>query len=317
MPARPLVNTIFFTLILMISFRSFAGGCYDGVRHCDFYGLVGGGAGSESSSRGGKVKINPAAVPTEDAFGIESITFKSETDLGIVRGNGRIGAAISPSNSEETFFGPPGFYNSIEFYERKLAREKYPSQKMTLATAFNIADKKGSTFSSYALRFGVMARYNRLTHSLTPGMGLSGSFGPISFGGSIYDDQTSLDPDDVDGDGIRPVYIYQVQTYSLGLNLSSLVVDYSHLELNTAQTATVELYTASVFLGKFIVTASKRVENSPKLAFNFDTGVLEVKQIKEDSFGGVQYSATKNIMIGALYNYYLLREYSLVATLFF
>jgi len=312
----PLIVIILILTIMLDSGALAAGGCYDGIRHCDSYGPSF-GAKSQSTTTGGKIKINPAAVPTEDAFGLESITFKTQTDLGFVRGNGRIGAAISPTNSEESFFGPPGFYDPSEFLQHKLDKEKYPSQKTTLATAFNVAQKNGSTFSSYTLRFGVMGRYNRFTHAITPGMGLSGSAGPLSFGVSAYDDQTQMDPDDADNDGLKPLYIYQVRTYSLGLNLNSLVLDYSHLMLNTQEIATVGLYTASLYVKKIIFTVSKRVENSSKQAFNFETQTLETKQIKEDMFGGIQYSVTNNFMLGALYNYYLLHEYSASATLFF
>lgn len=303
-------------MILFLPLPALASGCYDGVVDCDkLRGRF--GPSSESSTTGGKVKINPAAVPTADGFGIETITFNSEVDVGLVRGNGRIGAAISPTNSEETFFGPPGFALPEDILERKQAMKKYPSQKMTLATAVNIVQKKGSTFKSYSLKLGLMGRYNRLTHSISPGIGLSGALGPISFGTSVYDDQTQLDADDVDGDGDRPLYLYQVRTYSVGLFLSSLVLDYSHLELNTVEVASVNLYTASLFIKKFIFTASKRVENTLSPYYNFETKSLEVKQIKEETFGGVQYSFSKNFMLGALYNYYLLREYSVTATLFF
>lgn len=312
---RSVLTVLFLTLFVRFEVRA-NGGCYNGITNCD-WSSIGRGPKSESSSTGGKVKINPAAVPTDNAFGIETITYNIYTDFGLVRGNGRIGAAISPSNSEESFFGPPGFADPIETVIRKYERRKYPSQKVTLATAFDLAQKKGSTFKSYSLKFGVMGRYNRLTKEASPGVGLTGAVGPISFGGSVYDDQTKIDLDDFDGDGNSPVYKYQVRTYSLGLFLSSLVLDYSHLSLDTDYVNTVELYTASLYLKKLILTVAKRVENSPNPAYNFETQTLEYKQIKEENFGGIQYSMTKNLMLGILYNYYLLHEYSISATLFF
>jgi hypothetical protein len=315
-------NLLFYTLSILFVWnsQSFAAGmgCYDGIDNCDGSGGGGGSSrSSSSSSTGGKVKINPAAVPTDSGFGIETITFKTSTDLGLVRGNGRIGAAISPTNSEETFFGPPGFSEFTDWIERKTDKEKFPSQKTTLATAVNIIQKKGTSLGSYNLKLGLMARYNKLTHSLTPGVGLNGAFGPISFGGSVYDDQTQIDDYDINGDPIAQVYKYQVRTHSIGLFLSALMLDYSHLELNTEPLAFVDLYTASLFYKKFIFTASRRIENSSMPYFNFETQAIETKQIKEEVFGGVQYNFTKNILIGGLYNYYMLHEYSLTATLFF
>lgn len=318
MLVRALLIPIFFVLILIIHSEAMAGGCYNGITNCDWTTNGGRGPSSESSSTGGKVKINPAAVPTEDAFGIETITYDVYTDLGLVRGNGRIGAAISPSNSEESFFGPPSFADPFELAFRKFERKKYPSQKVTLATAFDIVQKKGgSTLKNYSLKLGVMGRYNRLTKAASPGAGLTGAIGPLSFGGSIYNDQTKVDPDDLDGDGLSPIYKFQVRTYSLGLYLSSLVLDYSRLALNTDYVNTVELYTASLYWKKLILTAAKRVETSPNPAYNFETNTLEFKEKKEEVFGGVQYGITKNLMVGFLYNYYLLHEYSISATLFF
>ncbi|WP_413288043.1 hypothetical protein [Bdellovibrio sp. HCB337] len=315
MLVRLLLSVISLTLIL--SSEAMAGGCYNGITNCDWASAGGRGPAAESSSTGGKVKINPAAVPTEKGFGLETITYDVYTDVGLVRGNGRIGAAISPSNSEETFFGPPGFADPFELALRKYERKKYPSQKVTLATAFDIAQKKGSGLKSYSLKFGAMGRYNKLTKAALPGAGLTGTLGPISFGGSVYEDQTKADPDDVNMDGLSPVHSYQVRTYSVGLFLSSLVVDYSHMSLDTDDTYTVQLLTASLYWKKLILTAAKRIENSPNPAYNFETQMLEYTQIKEEVFGGLQYSVTKNLMLGALYNYYLLREYSISATLFF
>jgi hypothetical protein len=308
-----------FCILIFWNSQSFAAGmgCYDGIANCDSSGSGSGGRSSSSSTTGGKVKINPAAVPTDTGFGVETITFKTSTDLGLVRGNGRIGAAISPTNSEETFFGPPGFSEFTDWVDRKTNKEKFPSQKTTLATAINIVDKKGSTLGTYNLKLGLMGRYNKLTHSVTPGVGLNGAFGPISFGGSVYDDQTQIDDYDVNGLPTAIDYKYQVRTHSIGLFLSALILDYSHLELNTDPIAFVDLYTASLFYRKFILTASRRIENSTMPAFNFETKSFEFKQIKEEVFGGVQYNFTKNILIGGLYNYYMLHEYSLTATLFF
>lgn len=293
--------------------RAKASACYDGVYDC---GRSWSGSSSGNSSTGGKVKINPSAVPIENGLGIETIFFKSDVDFAIVRGNGRIGAAISPSNSEETFFGPPGFVLPEEILARKIAVTKYPNQKVTLATAFNIAEKNGSLLSSYSLRAGFMAKYNQRTHGVNPGFGVSGALGPFTFGGSVYNDETQLDYSDY-GSLLTPAIRYQVRTYNVGLFLSSLVLDFSNLRVATPDVSAVNLITASFFIKKIILTVSKRIEDSSRPYYNFETKTLEVKRIKEESFGGIQYSFSKNFMLGGLYNYYLLHEYSATATLFF
>lgn len=273
-----------------------------------------------SPSPGTQVKINPSAVPTDKGFGVEVIYFSDGGDFSLVRGNGRMGAALSPSNSEETFFGAPGFETNEELLDRKINKKKFPNQKYTLAAAFDIVDRKGSGFNRYSLKLGAMAKYNTLTKNVTPGAGLNGVWGPFSIGYSIYGDETQVDL----GGGTTNTIKYQVQTYNIGLYLNSLILNYANLRLKTAEdplygeyVATVHLYTASLTLGKFILTASKRLEDSDAPAFNYETDQLEPQKIKEEYFGGVQYSLTKNFMLGVLYNYYLLREASATATLFF
>jgi len=102
--------------------------------------------------------------------------------------------------------------------------------------------------------------------------------------------------------------------------LSSVILNYSHLHLENNEKnylATVHLYTASLSLGKFIFTASQRVEDSPAPDYNYELKDLENKKIKYEHFGGIQYSLSKNFLLGVLYNYYLLREISVSGTLFF
>lgn len=272
-----------------------------------------------SSSR---LQVNPSSVPIEDGFGIEGIFYKSEVDLMLVRGTGRVGAAISPSNSESTFFGAPAIEINENYLQRRIESTKYPNHKITLATAAQLYDNKRSGLSRFELRLGLMGKYNKSTSRLTAGGGLSGTLGPMAFSYSNYDDETELDYQEVFGPSAQEPYRvrYKVQTYGAGLYLSSLILDYSHLNLKIDGdeiTTQVDLYTASLVVSRFIFTASSRTENSSAYAYNPETKMLEPKQLKTEYFGGVQVTLSKNIMVGALYNYYLLREYSAALTLFF
>ncbi|MBO9666529.1 MAG: hypothetical protein J7501_06905 [Bdellovibrio sp.] len=279
----------------------------------------GGGMSSNSGysgnpSTGDSIKINPAVVPTQQGIGLESLIFKGTPDFALVKGWGRVGSAISPSNSEETFFGPLGVEDKDQLLERKLNQEKYPNQKFTFATAVNLFNSKGSgARASFSL--GLLARYNKVTNHISPGGGVSGILGPIYFGYSIYDDETQLETS-TEYPVNKPIR-YQVQTYNVGLYLSSLLLDYSHLSQKEPHESNVNIFTASVMLKKFILTGSKRIEESTRPAFNFDTSSLEEKPTKEDYFGGVQYIAGKHFLVGAMYNYYLLHEVSGVVTFFF
>ena len=274
---------------------------------------------SNNPSTGSQVRINPSVVPTDEGFGLEGQFYKSEVDVALVRGTGRIGAAISPSNSEETFFGPPGFELTQDYLERKQDAKKLPSQKFTLSTAINLFNHQGSGLDSYSLKLGFMAKYNKLTAGLSPGAGLSTIWGALSVGGSVYNDETQLE-----NNLFYPTRVmklkYQVQTYNVGLFLSSLVLDYSQLTLTSddlAEPYKVTLMTASLMVADFIITAARRTEVSDRPLYSYDTKLLETKKIKDDYFGGIQYRINKNIMVGVFYNYYLLRETSVSTTLFF
>lgn len=274
---------------------------------------------SGNPSAGAQVKINPSAVPTDEGFGIEGLFFKDEVDLAIIRGTGRVGAAISPSNSEETFFGPPGFENSEDLNQRKYQSEKYPNQKYTLAAAASIVDNKKSGLKAFNLKIGAMAKYNKLTKGIRTGGGLNGIIGPLTFGASAYNDQTQLN-DETLGEELKTNINYQVQTYNLGLFLNSVILDYSHLKLMLPEDpdpAEITLVTISLLIKRLTLIAAKRTEDSSRLSYNYEIEQLESKKIKEDYFGGLQYRLNKTLMVGSFYNYYLLRELSFSATLFF
>lgn len=280
-----------------------------------------GGSGSSSSaspSTGNSIRLNPAAVPTEKGFGLESIYYGS-AEWSIVQGLGRAGAAISPANSEETFFGPPSVENDANYLQRHIESYKYESQKYTLATAFKIVQTKRSGLSKFDLNLGIMAKYNQFTNRITPGGGITGSFGPVQFGFSNYADETQLSPE-LDS-SLRPAPTrYNVQTYNVGLFLASLILSYSNLQVkpeNGTYGSTDSVLTASLFHRRFILSLAGRTEDSQRQWYNPETKLLEIKQIKSDYFAGLQYKATKNLLVGAFYNYYLLREVSATATLFF
>lgn len=274
-----------------------------------------------SGSTSSRTQINPSAVPIEEGLGLEGIFYKSSVDLTVVRGTGRLGAAISPSNTEGTFFGPPAVEIPESFRDRKEDRNKYENQKYTLAAAAEIFNNKASGLKKFTLRLGLMAKYNKATSNISPGGGVTVTTGPLALYYAANDDQTLLDSTRYYGPGVPDELIrYQNQIYGASLFLNSLIFDYSHLSSLkefAVKPMTVELYTASLTVKKFILTASYRREDSEDPAYDFATRTLKNERIKAEYFGGIQFMATKHIMLGALYNYYLLREYSASLTLFF
>lgn len=276
-----------------------------------------GGGSASNPSLGNEIRLNPAAVPMEKGFGIEIVYFGTP-EWSIVQGLGRAGASISPANSEETFFGPPAVEYSSDYLDRQILGQKYESQKYTLATAFKVLEK-GSGRSRFNLSLGAMAKYNKYTSRTTPGGGLSGSLGPILFGASVYWDETQLDPE-LEPSLIPPPTRYKVQTYSFGLYLTSVILNYSNLQMiseTDATTSTVSVLMGSLFTKQFVFNLAHRSENSDRSWYNPSTNALEFKQIKNDYFLGFQYRMTKNFMTGVFYNYFMLHELALTGTLFF
>jgi hypothetical protein len=292
----------------------------DGTKqYCgDFTGFArssSGGGGAPTS--GSRVQINPSAVPLDKALGIEAIIFDGTADLALVKGLGRVGAAISPSNSEETFFGPPGIELPDDYLKRKQNQSKYPSHKVTLATAFGLFANNRSGLNRFDLNFGVLGKYNKLTHAVTPGAGLSGVLGPLTFGYSVYRDQTQLNYAIYNDPQTKPVTDYLVETYSVGAYLNSVAVDYSILRMVSNDIATTSVLTGTLLIKKSITTVAVRRETSHRPSYNYSLQTLENNNNKNEAFFGFQYVIAKHFMIGGFYNYYVLHELSLGATLFF
>lgn len=291
----------------------------DQLRQFCGYARGGGASATGAPTRGSKVRINPAAVPTEKGFGLESIIYGGEADFALVKGFGRVGAGISPSNSEETFFGPPSIEYEPDYLERKYNYTKYKSQKYSAAGAVGLWRNKKQGIKRVELNIGVLGKYNTKTKKYMGGGGLNGSLGPITFGASRYQDQTQYDDEFTNFPVTTTVTTnYHVNNLSVGLFLNSLALDYSILRMDQPTESTTTLITATLLLKRVMLTYSHRSEKSdrPVLIEGTTTVDYTVKN-KIENFYGVQVNLGKYLMLGAFYNYYLLREYSLGATLFF
>ncbi len=267
-------------------------------------------------STSSSININPAGVPVDEGFGLEAIVFDG-VDFALITGTGRVGAAISPSNDEEGFFGPPGLEPDPEYLERKMKEDKYKSPKINFATGFNVYNNKKKDLKQFRLNLGVIAKYNRVSNEIFGGGGVNAIIGPLTLGYAANNDKYVLEkekyglPEDMD-------IPYDTQSFSVGIFLNSLAVDYSELRMDYGKEviSNVSLLTASVFVHRFILTASRRREDSFRPRYDFGSQMLEYDKIKYEHFGGVQMGVTKTIMFGVFYNYYLLREISFGLTLF-
>ncbi len=290
--------------------------CDSGLEICNYLGAKGVGA-EANPSRSSSINLNPASVPVEDGFGIEGITYKGLWDFAIVKGTGRIGAAITPTNNEETIFGPPGFELDPDYLRRKIDKDKYVSQKVTLATAFSVLKNSSTGLDRFQINLGLMAKHNKQTSTTWPGAGLAGVMGPFTFGYSNSKDETLIDFAPY-GLNLKYNFRYFSETYSVGMFLNSLALDYSRVNLysESLPNMTITLLLGSVFISRWIITLGNRTEDSTRSNFDFGSQTLVTQAVKTENFVGIQFAPIKNLLLGGFYNYYLLREISLGATLF-
>jgi hypothetical protein len=164
-----------------------------------------------------------------------------------------------------------------------------------------------------------MGKYNTVTKGILPGGGISGVLGPFTFtfGYSAYKDQTLLDYSPYALD-LKQTVDAHVETYSIGAFLNSIAIDYSSLkEVTTDQPAIITVITGTLLLKRRLLTVSFRTKKSDRPAFDFETKELKVMETKQETFFGAQFIMGNSLMLGAFYNYYLLREISIGATVFF
>lgn len=263
-------------------------------------------------SKSSQIRINPSAVPVEKGLGLETIVFQGGADFAVVKGLGRVGAAVSPSNGEETFFGPPGPEGDADYLKRMQDKKRYNSQKVALATAFSVYSNKRDGLKRLNFSLGVIGKYNRLTKGFSPGAGISLVGGPFTLGYSVTQDQFYIDE--------NTTQKYHTDALSAGIYLSSLAIDYSVLRIHYAdeqEPTTVRLLTGSLLLKRWILSLAVREELSPRSAYDFRYETLIDEKLKHETFVAVQYAITPTVLVGVFHNYYLLRELSAGLTLFF
>lgn len=298
---------------------TFAAQCNEGASICWGTGIDRSSSSPKAQpSTSSKVSVNPSSVPLENGMGGELLFFTGSPDLILVKGNGRVGAGVSLSNGEETFFGPPGFELSSDFLSRHIAKKKYESQKITLATAIAAINNKKTGLKAFQINFGLVGKYNKKTSSVWPGAGVSMVAGPLTIGFASTQDEYQLDLSSI-GQSTTQNYPYSTDTFSLGIYLSSFILDYSVLRVyaQNATGVTFGLLTGTFLYKKLMLTAASRVEVSARPEYDYSTKTLVTNPVKYESFLGVQYSINRNFMLSVFHNYYLMKELSLGVTLFF
>lgn len=293
-------------------------------------------AGASLPSVNAAAFSNPAAIALSRGWGVESIHYQGEAQLGLVYGTGRIGGAIASNPNDGTFFGNVAVEDTNSFRLREIQNERFKEDKFVLAGATNLFGGKKKKGLSADL--GVMWRRNQTAEEDNFGAGITLTFNKIiSVGYARYRDlyfndlrlQTGKVVDqfgettDVifsNDDSNKFEINYEVESFIYGVKFSNVAFDYvkfvTTFDNDTANSDTV-IWNLSYFYTKWIFSYGRRHENSFKEVFDLEREEFVFEEDKNESFLGAQYATDNGFLLGAFINYYLQDELSLGVTYFF
>jgi hypothetical protein len=269
--------------------------------------------------------LNPANVSFDRGFGIEaSHQSHNSVNFNVATGTGKLGGALISQSLENGFFGNRVIELDPVLLERYQERKQYKSKKLNLALGGKLFRKKHVTLDA-----GILLKRHSVLKNINTGIGLSARLGPIHVGASMYKDDFHLDlKDRIDPHtGIPYEFIFgaetyddtfKVQTYSVGTKIKNLALDAGVIRSKYDKTdveTVINLYSAAFFYGKFLFNYAIRNEITP--SYKIINGELVDQRSQNEIFGGIQYSVGKHLIVGVNYNFYLLREISLNAIVFF
>lgn len=276
-------------------------------------------------SSGSAAQFNPANVSHDRGFGVETF-YQPGNDVtySLVTGTGKMGAAVMSAGNENGFFGNRILELESDYLERNLDGTQYPSKKYGAAIGAALFKSK-----NFNLDVGLIGKYNEDIKRLNPGAGVSLRWGPLSLGASQYQDDVFLDY----GTKINPItdeyYVieqeaesyqeyFKVQTYFGGLKIKNLFLDVGIINTQYeyfVDPVEIKIYSAAFIWKKWLFNLARRQETSPTYKFRDNELVLEEEE--SATYGGIQYSAHKFVVVGLHYNYYLLNEISGSLVIFF
>ena len=270
------------------------------------------------------VNLNPANVSFDRGMGLD-LMYQSSNPLlfSIASGTGKMGGALISGSMDNSFFGNrlPELNESL--LERQENNKQFRNKKIGFALGGRLFSRKNAT-----LDLGIIFKRHPEVKQINPGGGLSGRLWKIHFGASFYQDDSYVDLTKVIDTSTNLPYsaTYQkdflkekftVSTYTVGTRLGNLALDYGTIRSNLdfyGKPTNITLISGAYHFGNYLFNLALRKEKSQ--VPEYDDGVLVEKKNKSETYAGVQYSINKHIIFGLNYNYFLLREFSLSATLF-
>lgn len=269
--------------------------------------------------------FNPATVSFDKGLGIEMMYASGNPiQFSLAGGTGKVGAAVISTSVENGFFGN----RTVELdgvYANRIDKKKiYKSEKITLATSFKLYRKR-----NFALDLGLIAKRHSEIKKINPGAGLSATLGPLTLGASVYQDDFLLKLADVSKYPTGTVYdnVFTEETYTEKFTVTTLsgglrlwacsldggIIRTKYKEYQDASTA--QIVAGSCIYKRARVMLATRTEKSNALKYIDDQLVNAETQTK--TFWGIQGAFGKHLILGISYNYFMLDEYSLNASIFF
>lgn len=298
-------------------------------RNCDFFKYCGGNSGNSRASAqslpssSSAANLNPSNISQVRGLGLET-TYQAGNPLafGLVTGNGKVGALLSPSE-ENSFFGNRPIEMDSDYYSRRLNEKQYKNKKLNLALGLNLIGKE-----NFGLDVGVSAKRNPEIKKINPGIGVAARLSIFTVGAYIYNDDVKVTfGNNVNLDNSIPYSVlyndptyqekFQVKTIAGGMRIFNLLVDAAVMKTKYklyADETEVRIFSASYTIRKFSFNYAQRLENSANA--DFVNEMLVEKREKKEIYAGFQFLINKHFMVGMAYNNYLLHEISGSLTIF-
>lgn len=262
--------------------------------------------------------LNPSNVSFDRGAGLEAIAqAKNPLFFSIASGTGKMGGALISGSLDNSFFGNrvPELNEAIE--ERVSNDQQFKPKKFSFALGAKLIGNRKA-----GLDFGVIVKRHSEIKDINPGAGISGRYGMFHLGASIYQDDSWIDltrfPNSqaVYGkDSLTDKFV--VKTFTGGFRFQNLAVDVGSITSNPdffTEETKIMLYSAAYHFKDVLLNVAYRKEHSSAPVYK--NGELEFEKDKSAIFASGQYSFGQHFIMGLNYNYFLLDELSLTATLF-
>lgn len=297
---------------------------------CEFFMYCPGGRSSSRSSAQSlpnsatAAGLNPSNIAKVKGFGIETIYQPGNNPtLGLVTGNGKIGALVSPT-MENTFFGNRAIEIDDVYAQRREDKKQFKNKKLSLSLGASLYNSKMAN-----LDLGVSVKRNPDLKKFNPGFAASARFSIFNVGFYYTNDDVKVDlgtyvnpytgtPYSVMYNSSTYSEKYKMLTYTFGVQLNSFSVDAGFIKTKYKfypEETLIQLWSLSYTYHKYLFNLAQRKEYSSN--YYYSQGTLIAQRKKTDYYYSLQYLYNKHIMLGLAYNNFLLNEVSASMTLFF